>query len=609
MKKMESLDKKGKSSHIKQLLGYFLQSVRIAWESSWILFIARITCELVSIVIPIASLYLSRNIINILSLFEYDTQRTDFLILIFIFACFQLLGLIITRINGTISTLHNDLIGRKLDLEIIQQFNKLDISFFDNPVFYDRMQNAVRDSKYMQSLTWMALTLVKNAIQLVSNVIILSGLNIFLPILMVLMCLPSIVTDKYVAKRQYDWQKQRARNDRKLGYVRNILQSKQTAKDIRLWGAQEYFLSKFIDMWQIWFSEKKLLERKKLLITITSSVLPFVGTTIVLLVVGNGILTGIFTLGDYSLYGGVATQLRAAIVAITGVINQSYESEMRLSNYADFLKTEPIVKNTGHRDIFDIQTIEFCNITFSYPQTNRVVLKNVSFCIRKNESLALVGLNGAGKSTIVKLLLRLYDPDDGEILINGINIKEYDLKNYYKCVGVVFQDYYHYNLKIREVVSLSDIEGLDDDERIYQACMKANLDENLLKNENGIDMYLGKIFDENGIELSGGNWQKIAIAQAYFKRSSLMVFDEPNAALDPAAEQKLFENMASLAQGKCVVYVTHRLSSATNASRILVIHDGVCWEQGTHNELMAKQGLYCDLFTKQAEQYQMKNGF
>lgn len=588
---------------ITRLLCYYKHSVKISWKSSPLLFVARITCELISIIIPIVSLYWSRNIINILGQSALETQKKDFFFLILLFSCLQLASIIIARLNGIVGALHNDQIGREIDLEIIRQINRLDISFFDNPTFYDQMQNAVKDSKYMQSLTWMALSLVKSAVQFVVNLIILCGLNVFLPILIIIMSLPSVFVDKYVAKRQYNWQKQRARNDRKLGYVRNVLLSKQTAKDIRIWDAQEYFLSKFIDMWYVWFSEKKGLERKKFLLTIAVSVLPVFSTTIVLLVVGYGIIAGKLSLGDYSLYAGVAAQLRTAMIALTGVINQSYESELRLSNYAAFLKTEPCIKNVGHLMVNDVETIEFRNVTFSYPQTNRGVLKNISFCIGKGESLALVGLNGAGKSTIVKLLLRLYDPDDGEILVNGINIKEYDLQNYYKCVGVVFQDYHHYNLKIREVISLSDVEGMGDDERIWQACMKANLDESLLKHEDGIDTYLGKIFDENGIELSGGNWQKIAIAQAYFKKSSLMVLDEPNSALDPKSECELFENMTTLGSGKCVIYVTHRLSTATNASRILVIHNGECCENGTHNQLMGQKGLYYELFTKQAERY------
>ena len=351
------------------------------------------------------------------------------------------------------------------------------------------------------------------------------------------------------------------------------------------------------------YDEKKALERQKLVLSFTASILPLFASTAVLILVGNDIFAGSLTLGDYSLYSGVSTQLLASITTLTGVINQSYESEMRLTKYADFLKTEPLVKNEGARTLDSVNTIEFRNVTFSYPMTNRVVLRNISFTIHKNESLALVGLNGAGKSTIVKLILRLYDPDEGEILVNGINVKEYDIQSYYKCIGVVFQDFCRYQLKIREAVALSDIDGVDNDERIIDACKSADVDLSILKPEEGIDSYLGKTFDPDGVELSGGNWQKIAIAQAYFKNSSLMVFDEPNAALDPDAERRLFEKMVNLSQDKCVVYVTHRLSSATTAGQILVINNGICCERGTHSELMEQKGLYYDLFSKQAEHY------
>ena len=258
--------------------------------------------------------------------------------------------------------------------------------------------------------------------------------------------------------------------------------------------------------------------------------------------------------------------------------------------------------NRGSR-IQSVDTIEFRNVSFSYSNTNHTVLQNVSFTIKKDESLALVGLNGAGKSTIAKLMLRLYDPTSGEILVNGINLKQYDLKSYYKCIGVVFQDFNRYNLKIREAIALPDIDGIEDEQRILNACSNADLhiEQDILK--NGLDTYLGKIFDQDGIELSGGNWQKIAIAQAFFKNASFMLFDEPNAALDPDAERNLFEKMISLSKNKCVVYVTHRLSAATTASKILVISNGVCCEMGTHHELMQAKGLYYDLFNKQAEYY------
>lgn len=586
----------------RRLTHHFKRSVIISWKASPWLFCARISYELISVAIPIVSLFLSRSVINILGS-SYEARRFDFYKYIALIVILQLLNMILGRLNGYFATLHGDLISNRIDMEMIYQVNKLDISYFDNPTFHDEMQNAIRDSGSLQSLTWMSLQFIKSIVQLFSHLVIMIRLNVYLPILIIVCSLPGVFCDKYVAKRQYDWQLKRARNDRKLGYIKGILQSKGTAKDIRVFGVQEYFKSKFIEMWKIWYSEKKKMEKLKLIITFSVSMLPLFATTFVLIMAGNGILNNVLTLGDYSLYSGASSQLLSSIVSFTGVINKSYESEMRLSRYADFLKMEPIVKNTGTRHIDKIDSIEFKDVCFTYPNTERTVLKNISFCIKPNQSLALVGLNGAGKSTIVKLVLRLYDPNSGEILVNGINIKEYDVRSYYKCIGVVFQDFCRYDLKIRETVALTDIDGIDDDNRIRNACERADLNIGIDSLKDGIDTYLGKTFDPDGLELSGGNWQKIAIAQAFFKNSSLMLFDEPNAALDPDAERNLFEKMVQLGNDKCVVYVTHRLSSATTADQILVINNGICCEMGTHNELMKKKGLYCDLFNKQAEYY------
>lgn len=587
----------------KHLAHHFKRSAQLSWRASPVFFLARIAIELITVALPIVSLYLSRRVINILSFAGYSSLRSDFYKTIAVIVLLQLFGSLLNRVNQYIGGLHNDLVANQIDLEIIDQINRLDISFFDDPMFYDQIQNSLRDSRSLQSLTWISLTLVRSIVQMISNLVILFSLRFYLPFLIALCSLPGIFVDKFAAKRKYEWQLQRARNDRKLSYIKQVLQNKSNAKDVRIFGVQGHFRAKYIDMWKIWFREKKKLDHQRMVLTFSASILPVFATTAVLIFVGNGIFSSSLTLGDYTLYGGVASQLLSSITTLTGVINQSYESEMRLSKYAEFLKLEPYVKNEGAKTIHDIERLEFRNVSFTYPNTQRPVLQDVSFEITKNQSIALVGLNGAGKSTIVKLLLRLYDPDSGEIIVNGENIKAYDLNSYYRCVGTVFQDFCRYALQIREAVALPDIDGINDDERIIKACRDADLDLRLMDPEKGIDTYLGKIFDPDGIELSGGNWQKFAIAQAYFKNASLMVFDEPNAALDPDAERRLFEKMVDLSKDKCVVYVTHRLSAATTAGQILVINNGVCVEKGSHQELMGQKGLYFDLFSKQAKNY------
>jgi len=582
---------------------HFKRSVLISWKASPQLFILRIAYEIISVTLPIISLFLSRTVINILSADNFPSQQQEFYAIIVVIVFINLFSALLARAYTYISTIHSDLVTNVIDLEIIDQINKLDISFFDNPEFYDKIQNALRDSRSLQSLTWISLTLIKSIIQMTSNLIILMGLNFYLPIIMSILCLPGVFIDKYVAKRKYEWQLQRARNDRKLGYIKNILISKTHAKDIRLFNVQEYFRKMYTNMWQTWFGEKKSLDKQRFVLSFSASILPLFATTAVLLMVGNGILSGSLSIGDYSLYGGVANQLLSSINTLTGVINQSYESEMRLSKYADFLKLEPVVKDNGNKKIDEITTVRFKNVYFSYPNTNQLILKDISFDITQNQSVALVGLNGAGKSTIVKLLLRLYEPDRGEILVNGINIREYDLKSYYKCIGVVLQDFCRYNLKIRETVAITDIENMSDDHKIIRACKDADIELKAIGPNAGIDTYLGKVFDKNGLELSGGYWQKFAVAQAYFKNSSLMVFDEPNAALDPEAEQRLFLKMRNLSKNKCVLYVTHRLCAATTAGQIIVLKDGTCIEKGTHTQLMKNKKIYYDLFNKQAKNY------
>jgi len=592
-------------SQIKRLLIHFKRSFAISWKASPLLFCIRIAYEMVLVGIPIISLYLSRTVINILSSPPYEGKVLDFYKYVAFIILMQLISMILKRLMGHLSGLFNDLIGKQIDLEIIDQINRLDISYFDNPTFHDEMQNAMRDSRTLQNLVWISLTFIRSIVQLFSYLAIMISLNPLMPLMILACSLPGLFIDKYIAKRQYDWQLGRARSDRKLGYLKGLLQSKGTAKDLRVFDIQDYIKSRFLAMWKEWFSEKVKLEKFKFSVTSLASLLPLVSTTVVMVVVGTGIINGNMTVGDYSLYGGAASQLLGAIVAFTGVINQSYESEMRLSRYADFLKMEPLVKNEGKNTIEEVNSIEFRNVSFTYPHTDIQILKNVSFTIHQNQSLALVGLNGAGKSTIVKLILRLYDPDSGEILVNGVNLKNYDIHSYYKCIGAVFQDFCRYDLKIRETIALTDIDAMDDDERVLRAYKSAEINVDIDSLKDGIDTYLGKTFDPDGLELSGGNWQKVAIAQAFFKNASLMLFDEPNAALDPDAERNLFEKMVELGHSKCVVYVTHRLSAATTASQILVINDGECVEMGTHSELIEKKGLYYDLFNKQAEFYRV----
>jgi ABC-type multidrug transport system fused ATPase/permease subunit len=248
-------------------------------------------------------------------------------------------------------------------------------------------------------------------------------------------------------------------------------------------------------------------------------------------------------------------------------------------------------------------TIEFCNVSFRYPGTSRDILKQVSFTIQKGETVVLVGLNGAGKTTLIKLLTRLYDPTEGKILLDGQDIREYDIKSLYAMYGIIFQDFGKYAESVEENIRFGDIHREEDAQRIRYAAKQSAANEFIEALPNGYETPLMRIFEPNGIEPSIGQWQKLAIARAFYADSDILILDEPTASLDPIAEQEIFNQFDQLRRDKTTVFVSHRLSSATVADRIIVLENGTVSENGNHRELMEKKESYYRLFSTQAKRY------
>ena len=586
------------------LIRHFKTSIRISWKASPTMFSFRILYELVSVTIPIITSFITKNVINLLS---SEGNFTAFLQMIVALAVFQFATLALAKFSGYINTVHNESIANYIQIQISEKVSTLDISYFDDPAFYDEVQNATRDSRFLQSLTWVITSMIRGVTQLITCGIIMGKLFIWIPFMLFLLNLPSVFIDKHLKKKKYDWQRMRTENERKIHYMQTVLRSKAYAKDVRVFGTSEYFISRFKILWDEWFREKNKIDRHMLTMSYFAGAVPHLGNIFVLVYVGFSIINGTLTLGDFTYYRSMSTLFIAGINSFLMTFNNGYESEMRLTQYADFLKWEPKIDETGTRKISNIEKIEFKNVSFTYPNTNKPVLDNINFTIHDKEKIALIGVNGAGKSTLIKLLLRLYDPTDGEIIINGYNIKEYDVKMLRSLFGVVFQDYNKYSLAVRETVSITDLADKDNDERIKLACQNADIEisaENGFL--NGFDTQLGRSFDKNGAVLSGGQWQKLAIAQAYFKQSGFMIMDEPNAALDPEAENRVFMNLNDLSRNKGAIIITHRMSSVIIADRIVLLDGGKVAEVGTHSELMALNGRYKQLFTTQASKYDVQ---
>jgi ATP-binding cassette subfamily B protein len=311
---------------------------------------------------------------------------------------------------------------------------------------------------------------------------------------------------------------------------------------------------------------------------------------------------GQFTAGDILAFTSVIVLTSQTLLALVQESSLLYDTLLYIEKFKNFLKLKSGVVSGNERLKHGIKTIEFQSVSFKYPKSERYALKDISFQLNKGEKTALVGENGSGKSTVMKLICRLYDVSEGRILINNRDIKTYDIDSLRKEIGIVFQDYSKYHLSLRENIAVSDIESFADNEKLRYAVEKSNVSELMTSYRIDFEQILGKTFS-GGKELSEGEWQKIAISRAYFKQNSLFLFDEPSSALDAISENTFFENVKQLSENKTVLFVTHKLSGATLSDKIIVLDNGRKIEEGHHPDLMKLKGKYSRLFSLQAERY------
>jgi len=314
---------------------------------------------------------------------------------------------------------------------------------------------------------------------------------------------------------------------------------------------------------------------------------------------------GDFTIGTLTFLAGSFRQSRGLIQSVLIALSSIYEQSLYLSDLFTFFDVQPtVVSRNGAKPVpRPLQTgFRFDNVGFRYPGSQRWAVRHLTFSFQPHERVALVGENGAGKTTLVKLLARLYDPDEGQILLDGMDLRDYDLDSLRQNIGIIFQDFVRYDFILRENIGVSQVDALSDEARIREAAKRSLADSVVQRVPQGYDQMLGKRFD-NGVELSGGEWQKVALARAYMREAQVLILDEPTAALDARAEYEVFLRFAELTKGRMAVLISHRFSTVRMADRILVLKGGELVDDGTHDELVARGGLYAELFSLQAAGY------
>ena len=521
---------------------------------------------------------------------------------------FTFLKKVLNRINIMVIGISGELVVNHIKMRIITKSKEVDLRSFDNPEFYEKLENANREAS-MRPINILVATfnVISAVISAVSFVIVLAGLSPYAPLIIIAASIPGALVNFLYRNRNFRYIRRNSKERREMNYYSGVMVDKDRAKEVKILGLADTFISKYKAVFKKYYKGLKKLIVKEGISQILVGLLSALVNCALFFYVAYTVVFGGGEIGDYSLYSGALTSIAGYVTTLLTATATIYEGTLFIDNMIAFMKEEVTVvptldtpripeRNTPH-------TIEFKNVSFRYPGTKKDVIKDFSLKINSGENIVLVGLNGAGKTTLIKLLTRLYDPTEGEILLDGHNLKEYDPKALYDMFGIIFQDFGRYAESAADNIRFGDVGGIHEEGDITLAAERADADGFIEKLPLGYDTPLTRMFEEDGIELSGGQWQKLSVARAFYKNSDILILDEPTASLDPLAEQEVFNRFTELSEGKITVFVSHRLSSATTADKIVVIDGGEPREVGTHEELMAKEGLYHHLFTTQAKRY------
>lgn len=519
---------------------------------------------------------------------------------------------IVTTVNNAVTRISGELVTNYVKVMICNKSKEIDLQSFDKPDFYERLENAEREAgvRPVQILN-AAFTMISQIISICSYIAILFAISVWAPIVIAVFAMPSAVITLVYRKKVFNYVRRRSKDRRQLNYYSGVMTNKDMVKEVRIFGLSDTLISRYSNVFKKYYSGLRKIHISEGLWDIFVSLSSAVVNCLLFLYIARKVWLGELKIGDYSLYTGALnsiTNLLASIISTTSVI---YEGTLFIDNLITFMNEKTTIIN-GKTDYIPVKRhishiIEFKNVSFKYPGAEKFVIKNINGVIKGGSTVVLVGLNGAGKTTLIKLLTRLYDPTEGEILLDGVNIKEYNPTELYKIFGIIFQDFGKYAVTVTENIAFGDVERELDTERVKNSAKQSNAADFIEKLPKGFDTSLMKFFEEDGIELSIGQWQKLSIARAFYSDSDILILDEPTASLDAIAEQEIFTEFDRLRKNKTTIFVSHRLSSATVADEIWVIDNGVLIEKGNHTELMDKKGEYYRLFSTQAKRYVESN--
>jgi len=596
-----------------QTLTTFKNSIAILWKIAPFQIIIITFLYLLLSFIPTLSIIINQNLIDTLVGFVKNELSISSA---YIWVVGTLLLGFLTYILSSVSDLFNFNIRKKvaliIDEKTILQVNDLDLIQYEDHQFYNKLQRVSGIGAGVVGLVLSVMDISKNILIIINFTILLFNINIWLSLGLIILLIPSFWINIRLGKNKYELQINQTPDNRRLQYLFNLFFQKDSAKEIKIFGHSKFLMSKWKKIYYKNWEESKRLEIKSAVQNTSVSLVNNSASIIFLSILIYYVGLGELSIGQYTALSQLILTSIGLLFALSINISNLFTQSLSVNDYFEFVKA--INNNNANIDtandldlpINKNPIIEVKNLSFSYPNSQSVIINDVSFNIAEGERIAIVGANGSGKSTLGKLIMGLYEPSAGKILVKGSKIRSKTNKSNKQLFSSVFQDFIKYSLTIRENISLGNLDEMHNDKLLSQITKQIGINDKIVSFKESYDSLLGTQY-EGGSELSGGEWQKIAIARAVFSDPEILVLDEPTASLDPLTELEILEDFLSISNKKTAIVITHRLGICSNVDKIIVFANGKVIEQGNHYELMKNKGQYYELYNAQAKWYKITN--